>query len=465
MAFLPEAPENQEAKESESSAGPIGMLHELKVFEPHLEIIGETKISGSIDNIYMNLSEGKGAISKIQAQVADSPLIEVNQIDISMNPKSLTSDEKTELKAKIIGTDATISKKSLNALKNLPSLPKDVKEEEPSEPPYKHISQILVKDSSLTLKDQNIKATTTFVDADIENGKVTVEDVKSSLLKTGRNFFKLEKLTASFDPEDLRTNPKPDIKMIVSAFDIKVTKALINSFPKNKKEKETKAPPKIPAVISRVLVSRGTISFPEYPGIGGQKYLKLNDIFGNIYNITLEPGTPLASFVFNATFEGETKMISKGKFDLADSPMQWSVDYKLFDLDMTKLNEELRARIPVTFKEGTFNVFGEAIQRDDEIVGYFKPFLVDAQYMGNEKEFKGIKHFFVEVAGTIKNWLFENDETNTVASKVPFSFKDGELNLEPGEAIWSAIEHGLLETDRVKPRADQYQLKQAQEEK
>lgn len=83
----------------------------------------------------------------------------------------------------------------------------------------------------------------------------------------------------------------------------------MNNFKKQaqvevEKDKPSKNPGPLPVVISRVLIGDAKVSFVDYPGIGKQKYLSINEIFGNIYNITLEPGTPLGSFTFNATFEG-----------------------------------------------------------------------------------------------------------------------------------------------------------------
>jgi hypothetical protein len=315
----------------------------------------------------------------------------------------------------------------------------------------------------MEMLDQHLKGGVKLLAADFENGKLEAGSLEGHWTHTGRKLIRLDKASLRFGPEEIAQNKKPDVSLIITGLNFYFGKELKSLLSKQKNKKQ-EASSELPLSISRILVGSSSVHLLDYPGIGKQKHLTLNGIFGNINHITKKAGTPLGKFNFNATFEGSAKLMANGKFDLAHSPVQFSVDYRLFSFMMDRLNPELRERLPLTFKEGEFHLVGEVIKREDIILGYFKPMLEDAQYLGNKKEFKNPKHFFLEIGATITNWLLENSETNKVAAKVPFVIKDGSVDFNAGKALWSSIENGLLETDKVKARSDQYRLKQAQEE-
>lgn len=472
-------PAKSEKENSKPSA--LSMLETFSVNNFDLEVIGPSTLNGRMESLILDMKKGKGRIDNITASIPNSELMSVDNIQMGFNQKALLAGKDAELTFEVNGTEVNITQSALTTLKGLPKPPEsssdDEEKDESSTSPINQLKGFSINDTKLLLHPQGIITKIDSMTAKMNEGKAQMGEINSSLIKNGKQVLRVEKITAQFDAEKLSGPDKPELKIAVIDTHLRVSNELLNNFKKQAQEEEgsqqkkkesdsksSKSLDPLPVVISRVLIGDAKVSFVDYPGLGKQKHFSINEIFGNIYNITLEPGTPLGSFAFNAAL-GDGKFMTNGSLDLAESPLKWSANWKLFNFDMTKLNEELRARVPLTFKEGVLDFYGEAIQRDDRIVGYVKPVLEEGDYFGNENEFKGVRHFLVETFATFTNWLFERDESDTVATRIPFVIENGKVDTKLGEAAWNAVKHGLTETDKVERGIEEkYQLKQAQEE-
>ncbi|MBA2403803.1 MAG: DUF748 domain-containing protein [Bdellovibrionales bacterium] len=413
----------------------------------------------------LDFPAGKGSVKGITATLReeDLRLLEVADIDLSFHSDGILGEESAELGVLIEGPKIRLARKAIKSLKKLMTFPSDPEKDGPSL--IKELSYIRLNNARVHDDDRHIAAFAGKLAVDFENGTSVMQDLRADWRHTGRKLASVGKISGSFSPDNLVKGKKPDLRLIITSFRMVVGKELQNLLKSGDKKKSTGEAPDVPFTISHILVGSSSVNFPDKPGIGAQKNLAIREIFGHVNNLTMTPGTPLASFNFNATFEGKARLITNGKLDLAHVPPQASVDFKLFNFDMKKLNPEFRKKIPLTFQEGEFNLLGEVVKRDKDIVGYFKPFLVDASYLGNKKEFKNTRHFFAEIGATITNWLFENSKTETVATRVPFVVKNGSIDFKAGEALWNAVEHGVLESKRVKPGGEKYELRQAEEER
>lgn len=462
--------EAREAKEKKTSDGPPLFL---------LSFLGDVKVS-NIDFFYsdgthsvlatllsmdLDFPEGKGSLNGISVQLPeeDSQLLRVKNLTLDFNPKGFRRTGPTELKIHADDFRIELAKKSIEALKSLMTVSPDETDIENKSSPLNELSSIEVDSFKLLDRDRKVEGTIDYFGANIKDGTATLRGLSTEWSRSKNQIFELEKASVKFDPEKLRSTEKPDLRIILTNFNITAGPDLIRTFT-SKSSKSEQSSPELPVTISRLLLGNGRVNFPQYPGLDGKPFLTLNDIFGNLYNLTLTPGTPLAKFNVNATVGGNSRAMLNGKLNLASSPPEVSMDYRLFDLDMRRLNEEFRKKIPITFKEGEFDLLGEVIQRDGRTMGYVKPYLDGAAYLGNQKEFRGPKHFFFEIGATVANWFLENDSSDTVATKIPFVIEDGKINFDITEAIVRSLEHGLLETVRVKARTDQYELREAQQE-
>ena len=471
-----QAQTEQPQNEQSASSSPLSVLETFRVNNFDLEVMGSTNISAKMNSLLIHMKEGKGRIESITASIPNSEIMSIENIKLGFNPKGLLAGKDAQINFSVNGTEVNITQSALNAFKGLPKPPEssseDQERDESKPSPLKQLKSVSINDTRFLLHPQGLMTEIDKITANINEGQAQIGEINSSLMKNGKKVLRVEEITVGFDPEKLSGPQKPELKIAVIDTHLRVSNELLNNFKQEAQEdinkdedKPNKALDPLPIVISRILIGDAKVSFLDFPGIGKQKHLTINEIFGNIYNITLEPGTPLGSFAFNATFEGDSKFMTDGSLDLAAAPLEWSANWKLLNFDMRKLNKELRARIPLTFSDGVLDFYGEAIQQDDKIVGYVKPVLEEGEYFGNANEFKGVRHFLAETFATFTNWIFERNESNTVATQIPFVIENGKIDTKLGEAAWNAVKHGLTETDKVERGVEEdYQLKEAQEE-
>ena len=463
--YLPQKRQAQEAEEPEAAPiNPARLIDEVVITDLEAKAIGEKgdlffalgKFDLDFDREALNLEDLNLLLGSAPA------LLSLDRLRVEFSSEELLTPE-PRLGIQLNGTKVHVKKESTQVLAGLPRPPERPESSDDSKILEK-LSYLALADSEITYAPMGILAGLETFLLDARAGDVKLTGLKGQLEDEKKPFFRLKTLTSIFDPAEMGGAKTPSVEVTVNGVHADVSKKLLNSLkpPETKKKSSERKP--LPVEISRVLVGETSVDFLDFPGVGDQEHLQIRNIVGSINNITLAPGTPLADFAFNGTFEGESKFMVNGKFDLAGDPPEWSLNYRLFDLDMTKLNDELRARVPLTFNDGVLNFYGEAISKDNRIVGYYKPVLDDGDYLGNENEFKGIKHFLIETATTVASWLFERDETDTLATRIPFEIKDGKLDPDVSKAVWNAVEHGFLETDRIEPGVEhKYQLKQAQE--
>ncbi len=466
FSYLPEERQAQEAPEEKSSPTDLGkFIDEIVISDLEAKALSKSgDLNFWFENFDLNLVEENLYLRNLSLLLGKTPeLLTFDNLRVEFDSSKLLAED-SDLGIQFKGIRAHVQKKTFEMLKSLPR-PPESKESKETGNPLKKISFIALDDTRFVYGEKNVELALKEFLLNAKTGNLDLKDLSGSLVSEKKPFLKMKTLNTKFDPQEIGHAPTPEINVTVNDFKVDVSKKLMDTLNSSKSSEKSSPSGPLPIAISRILVGDGRVNFLDFPGVGDQEYLQVQDIFGTIHNITLAPGTPLADFTFNATLEGESKFVVNGKFDMAGDPLQWSLNYRLFDFDMTKLNDELRARVPLTFNDGVLSFYGEAIKRDEKIVGYYKPILDEGDYLGNENEFKGLKHFLIETSATVASWLFERDESNTLATRVPFEIKDGKLDPDVSKAVWNAVEHGFLETDRIEPGVEQkYQLKQAQEE-
>lgn len=450
-------------KSAQTTGGPPGILR-------HLGNVELTNVDFSLTDgvrsllthlVYFEIDFVKGvsSLKGIRAATGSHPrLLEIDDIDLGFSTDSLLEGNPAGVDARVNGARVILAQRALEELKRLTSFPeKPARRKRPGF--LHHLSFIELKDGQLELPEKKITGSLTNFSVNFNDHSAGLSELEA-FLPGGKRFLRVPRASAEFTlPEGAGTQPA--LRAIVSGVRLTVTKKLIATLKKSTSPGNSKGP--LPVAITSLLIGSGQVNLPDYPGIGKQRYLQIRGIFGHLDHLSLRKGTPLARFNLNATFEGKERLIVQGKLDLSTRQPRFTVDYKIFDLMTKKLNKDFLASLPLTFKAGEIDVLGRAMKRGDKIVGYFKPFLVAPEVIGNNKDFKSPQHLAFEVGTSITEWIFENSKTDTVAATVPFVVKDGHLDFKTGAALWSAVEHGVLESKRVKAHPQEKNMKQAQE--
>ncbi len=232
---------------------------------------------------------------------------------------------------------------------------------------------------------------------------------------------------------------------------IKDIKKLVTKKENAKDAKETL----FPVNIEKVVVKNTDITFDEYKSIDGKGKMKINDINGELKNLSPTDKMPLSRFDLTAKVLGTSSLKLDGNLRTLDKPLGWNVDAVAKGLDLPKFNPILKDKLPLTFTKGTLDLYAEAKSRKGKVKGYVKPFLNNLDIVKNEGEdFKGVKHFGIEMLTAIGNLILRDDSKGrSVASSVDFTY-DGKLNVAVAEGVKKAIKHGMADDDDPEEQKD-----------
>ncbi|MCC2678583.1 MAG: hypothetical protein K0R29_1159 [Pseudobdellovibrio sp.] len=149
----------------------------------------------------------------------------------------------------------------------------------------------------------------------------------------------------------------------------------------------------------------------------------------------------LSPFHFTATLQKHAPIKASGNLDILKPFPEGDVDFEMEKFDIASINSLLRAYVPVDITKGQVSVYSEIVSEKAAIKGYLKLFLKETDVIAPKQKYKGIKHFFIEVGAAIANFFLKNPKTKDVAMKMPFEYKNGDLNASFSEAFWSAVKN------------------------
>jgi hypothetical protein len=284
------------------------------------------------------------------------------------------------------------------------------------------------------------------LDISLFKGAIELEGVTATLKKNGREFLKIDDVAVDLDWKRLFQG-QILLDVVIDHFNVLFKNDIVEAakrLPKAEK-KEMKTNFKV----AEILIRDSKVTMLDYMGLEKDKHFEIKKIHGAIRNLTQKKNTELATYDIGATLTGKDMIKLTGNLDIASEPPRWDVNAKLKDFHLTSTNKDLRKLLPLDYKHGTVDIYSEAKSENGKIYGYVKPFLNDVVYTGNSDEYKNAKHFILEVVGSFANWTLENHKKESVATRVPFIYKDGAFSVESGEAIKDAVEHGLLENKLV----------------
>lgn len=298
------------------------------------------------------------------------------------------------------------------------------------------------------------------LDLDIFRGAYTFQKVTGTMRDHRHSFLKINEIDVSLAwRELLRGKVKTDI--IVNGADFSYTKEVLGALKNMTKEKDTALSAKeklFPVKIEKVEINDSHLTFDDYPGLSEKSKFKISAINGLIKNLTPVKENPFSDFFLTAKLPGNTTALTDGRLALLERPIEWNVDTELKGFDLAASNQFLKRKVPLTFNKGTLDLFAEARSKKGITKGYVKPFIDNLDVMKPQEDFKGPKHWLIEAATAIGNFILRAPDTKSLATKVPFSFDKSGFHVDSSEALSKVIEHGF---DEKLPRGleNSYDLK------
>ena len=169
----------------------------------------------------------------------------------------------------------------------------------------------------------------------------------------------------------------------------------------------------------------------------------------NVYDSTdLLPATVHAE----ATVYGGTATFNMKLNPMAHEPT-FDLNTELKNTNLVELNEFFQAYAKVDVNKGTFGMYAEIAAKEGQFAGYVKPLIKNLDILGKEDRSDNIfQKMWEGIAGAVSE-VFENQEKDQVATKIPFK---GKIE-DPDTNVWYAIVNVLRNAfiSAMQPSIDQ----------
>lgn len=170
-----------------------------------------------------------------------------------------------------------------------------------------------------------------------------------------------------------------------------------------------------------------------------------DQIEGRLSNVTVTKENPLSLLTLRGLLLGKTPLKAVSTINMTEDPLAWVVAVEVQRLNLTDTNFLTSKYVPLTFKAGILDVYSEVKSENGKISGYVKPFLKNGDILGDNGDFKGFKHFGIELSTAALNLFFSSNEKKTVATKVLFTYENGKFDWNKSEAFTELFKNGYQE--------------------
>ncbi len=284
------------------------------------------------------------------------------------------------------------------------------------------------------------------LDISIIRGAYRLEGFTGKLKQQTNEFIKVNYVDVSLSWRELfKGRILTDI--IADGLNFELTQELIASTKSLKKDDATKtgkeAKDKLfPLKVARVDLRNSELKMTDVNGLPPELQLFVTGLEGRLSNALGAGNTP-ALFVGKASLMNSGSIKLVGELNQNQKSAEWNFDIEMRDFELAKLNPILKRKAPLTFDTGHMDIYSEVKSENDKIVGYAKPFLKKATFVGDQGDFKGIKHFGIEIGSASLNAILKNPDVRSVATKVNFGYQNGDFSWDLMDAIGKAIKHGF----------------------
>lgn len=205
----------------------------------------------------------------------------------------------------------------------------------------------------------------------------------------------------------------------------------------------------MPIRIDRFEIRNGVISFKDLnaePEIDIYIH-EFNFLATNLSNVEEENNPLPSSMTATGTSIGGGNFDVKARLNALKEIPDLDLTLTFENVDMTALNDFIRAYTKTDVEQGTFNLYTEIVIDDGQLKGYVRPVLENVQILDWEEEEGGFfRKVWEAIAEGIKT-IFENPEEEQVATQVPLAGNLNEMDLEVGiwPTIWGLFRNAFVE--------------------
>lgn len=235
----------------------------------------------------------------------------------------------------------------------------------------------------------------------------------------------------------------------VDGADLKVDQPMLELMNQRKTaEKENAREAKrtlVPFRIERLRVRDSKVVVRDLPQIPIEEALRITDIEATLRNLIPSEKDPQTDFAARAKVMEKAPLRAEGSARLSAKPPSWKAEADLREFDVRTLNAMLSRLVPLSFDRGVVDVYAVASGRGANVEGSVQPFARELEFIGDRRDFKGLKHNLIEIGSAVSSWILKNRKEGTVATQVDFKLADGRFDVDVRKAIDEALRHRFRE--------------------
>lgn len=206
----------------------------------------------------------------------------------------------------------------------------------------------------------------------------------------------------------------------------------------------------VPLEINRIGITRGEVHFRD-PYSDPKVDVPVKNIHGEVTNLTNSEKlskSMVAHAAFHAMALNSGKLTLRGHVNPYAKKPAFTVAAELVDLQMTELNDFLKAYANVDAEKGTFSIYSEAESKQGRFEGYVKPIIRDLKILRWKDEQEGFFGKLWEGMVELGKDILRNRDKNQVATRIPISGKIDNPNADIYETVIEVLRNAFIEALR-----------------
>lgn len=203
----------------------------------------------------------------------------------------------------------------------------------------------------------------------------------------------------------------------------------------------------VPLDINRIGIHDGEIHYRD-PSAEPKVDLSLRKFTGELRNLTNSEELSkdmVATASFRGVAQGSGKLKLEGKVDPYQEVPTFSLDAQMEDLEIKELNDFLKAYANVDAERGTISVYTQIDCEKGAFRGYVKPLIRDLRILKWKDEKENFFHKIWEGVVEAGTEIFENDDKQQVATRVPLRGKLEQPNADIGTTVLYVLRNAFIQ--------------------